>query len=61
MILREENFACIKINWNDKLSNMQEIANELNIGLESIVFVDDSKNYFLHHNLNEYSFLHQNL
>ena len=41
MILREENFACIKINWNDKLSNMQEIANELNIGLESIVFFDD--------------------
>ena len=41
MILREENFACMKINWNDKLSNMQEIANELNIGLESIVFFDD--------------------
>ena len=41
MILREENFACMKINWNDKLSNMQEIANELNIGLDSIVFFDD--------------------
>jgi FkbH-like protein len=41
MILREENFACIKINWNDKVSNMKEISNELNIGLDSFVFFDD--------------------
>ena len=41
MILREENFACIKINWNDKVSNMNEIANELNIGLDSFVYFDD--------------------
>ena len=41
MVLREEHFACLKINWNDKVSNMQEIANELNIGLDSIVFIDD--------------------
>ena len=41
MILSEENFACIKINWNDKASNMKEISNELNIGLESMVFFDD--------------------
>ena len=41
MILREENFACMKINWNDKSSNMQEISKELNIGLESMVFFDD--------------------
>lgn len=31
-----------KINWNDKASNILEIANELNIGLESIVFFDDN-------------------
>lgn len=41
MILREENFACMKINWNDKTINMKEIANELNIGLDSMVFFDD--------------------
>lgn len=41
MILREENFACIKINWNDKVSNMNEIANELNIDLDSFVYFDD--------------------
>jgi len=41
MILREENFASMKINWNDKISNMKEIATELNIGLDSMVFFDD--------------------
>jgi len=41
MILREENFACMKINWNDKISNFNEIAKELNIGLDSMVFFDD--------------------
>jgi len=41
MILRENDFSCIKINWNDKISNMKEISNELNIGLDSIVFFDD--------------------
>jgi FkbH-like protein len=41
MILRENHFACFKINWNDKVSNMKEIAQELNIGLDSIVYFDD--------------------
>ena len=41
MILHEEHFACLKINWNDKVSNMKEIADELNIGLDSMVFFDD--------------------
>jgi FkbH-like protein len=41
MVLREENFATMKINWNDKISNMKEIAEELNIGLESIAYFDD--------------------
>jgi FkbH-like protein len=41
MILREENFACLKINWDDKVSNMKEIADQLNIGLDSMVFLDD--------------------
>jgi len=41
MVLKEDDFACMKINWNDKASNMNEIAKDLNIGLESFVFFDD--------------------
>jgi len=41
MILREDNFACIKINCDDKVVNLQRIAEELNIGLDSLVFFDD--------------------
>lgn len=43
MILREENFACVEINWFDKASNIRKIAQKLNIGLDSIVFMDDDK------------------
>ena len=41
MILRESNFACVKINWDDKVLNLKKISEELNIGLDSIVFFDD--------------------
>jgi len=41
MILRENNFAAVRINWNDKVSNLKELAREINIGLESTVFLDD--------------------
>ena len=41
MILKEDNFACVKINWDDKVLNLQKIAEELNIGLDSMVFFDD--------------------
>jgi len=41
MILREQHFACIKINWQNKVNNMIEIAQEINIGLDSLVFIDD--------------------
>jgi len=41
MILKEEHFACIRINWNDKATNLKEIGKELNIGLNSIVYFDD--------------------
>lgn len=42
MILREQDFASLKINWNDKATNISDIASELNIGIESIVFIDDN-------------------
>ena len=41
MILREDNFACVKINWDNKVTNLHKIAEELNIGLDSMVFFDD--------------------
>ena len=41
MVLKEDNFACVRINWNDKVVNMKEISDELNIGLDSMVFIDD--------------------
>lgn len=42
MILRENHFAASRINWEDKAQNMRELAKELNIGLDSMVFLDDS-------------------
>lgn len=43
MVLKPEHFAVKKINWNNKVENLIETAKELNIGLDSIVFLDDSK------------------
>jgi len=42
MVLKKDNFAAYRINWNDKASNIKELAEELNIGLDSFVFVDDN-------------------
>lgn len=42
MILKEPHFAALRINWNDKVQNLRELAEELNIGLDSMVFLDDS-------------------
>jgi len=41
MILKENNFAAMRMNWNDKAQNLRELAQELNIGLDSMVFLDD--------------------
>ena len=42
MVLREEHWSAIRINWKDKVDNLRDIALELNLGLDSLVFVDDS-------------------
>lgn len=42
MLLKQENFAGWKINWNDKAQNIAELMAELNLGLDSAVFLDDS-------------------
>lgn len=42
MILKKEDFVTWRINWDDKAQNIVEIATELNIGLQSVVFIDDN-------------------
>lgn len=42
IVLKKESFVAYRINWQDKASNIQEMAKELNIGLDSFVFVDDN-------------------
>lgn len=43
MLLKQEHICCFRCNWNDKPRNIKEISKALNIGLDSIVFVDDSR------------------
>jgi len=41
-ILKIEDFSAFKANWDTKPENIRAIAAELNIGLDSLVFVDDN-------------------
>jgi len=42
MLLREEHIAVFQANWNDKATNLEAIAKALNIGIDSLVFLDDN-------------------
>jgi FkbH-like protein len=42
MVLKMDDFAGWRINWQDKAKNIVDLMTELNLGLESAVFVDDS-------------------
>ena len=42
MILRLDDFAVFVANWNDKAENIKEIQRSLNIGMDSMVFLDDN-------------------
>jgi len=42
MLLRETHIAVFQANWKDKPSNIKAIAEELSLGLESMVFLDDN-------------------
>jgi FkbH-like protein len=42
MVLKREHFAAARVNWKDKVENLQELAEELNLGLDSFVFLDDN-------------------
>src|SRR5262249_37484825 len=42
MVLRQEHFACIFANWRPKSANLRRISETLNIGLDTMVYVDDN-------------------
>ena len=42
MALRKDDFVGWRINWNDKAQNIVELVSELNLGLQSVVFIDDN-------------------
>ncbi|MEU6227065.1 HAD-IIIC family phosphatase [Streptomyces sp. NPDC047042] len=42
MVLREEDFVRVNADWNPKDGNLRDIADRLNLGTDSLVFVDDS-------------------
>jgi FkbH-like protein len=42
MVVRPEDFVAYRINWNDKAANIAELVAELNLGLQSVVFIDDN-------------------
>jgi FkbH-like protein len=42
MLLKLDHIAVFQANWNDKATNMQAIAEELSLGLDSLVFLDDN-------------------
>jgi FkbH-like protein len=42
MVLRNSDIVIKKVNWDNKISNLQSIAKDLNIGIDSLVFIDDS-------------------
>ena len=41
-VLHEEDFVCVRANWLPKPQNVADIARELNIGMDSLVFIDDN-------------------
>jgi len=41
-VLRDSHFAARRVNWLPKADNLQSLAEELNLGLDSFIFVDDS-------------------
>jgi len=43
MVLKDKNIVTSQINWEDKATNIRKIAAHLNIGLDSLVFADDSE------------------
>ena len=43
MVLRRDDFAGWRIDWSDKAANIEALAADLNLGLQSFVFIDDNR------------------
>jgi FkbH-like protein len=42
MLLKRSDIAAFVANWDDKAANLKRVAEQLNIGIDSVVFVDDN-------------------
>ena len=42
ILLKKDIFSTYRINWNNKADNIRDITQELNISLDSVVFIDDN-------------------
>jgi FkbH-like protein len=42
MVLKRDHFAAERVNWQDKATNLRELAAELGLGIDSFVFIDDN-------------------
>jgi len=42
MLLKREHFSGWRINWEDKAQNIADLVEDLNLGLQSVVFIDDN-------------------
>jgi FkbH-like protein len=42
MVLRSDDFVGWRINWADKAMNIAELVSDLNLGIDSVVFIDDN-------------------
>jgi FkbH-like protein len=42
VVLRRDDFAALRVSWEDKATSLRELAAELDLGLDSFVFLDDN-------------------
>ena len=48
MILRDIHIALFAVNWQPKVENLKRLSKQFGIGLDSMVFIDDSKHEIEH-------------
>ena len=42
MVIKQEHLSGWRINWRDKAQNIADLVKEMNLGLQSVVFIDDN-------------------
>jgi FkbH-like protein len=42
MVLKRDDFVALRVDWKDKAGNLADVAKDLNLGIDSFVFVDDN-------------------